>query len=264
MGSVDPVPITRPNVQLDGLVSVSYLKTRLADMVLDDDIRERLDRVVLEYRRGDTLQSFGLTPRRKLLLVGPPGCGKTMTASALAGELGLPLMFVELQSLITRYMGETAAKLQLVFDGMKQSRGVYLFDEFDAIGACRTGSNDVGEIRRVLNSFLQFMERDQSDSLIVAATNLHDVLDAALFRRFDDIIEYGLPSSGMICDVVRNRLSMFDLDGIGWTQIEMSATGLSHAEIVRACEDAAKVSVLDNALTVNTEQLVKALEQRQD
>ena len=117
-----------------------------------------------------------------------------MTSWALAGELKLPHFTVQLHSLITKYMGETAAKLFAIFESMRHTRGVYLFDEFDAIGSMREGSNDVGEIRRVLNSFLQFLEQDESDSLIIAATNLEGILDDALFRRFDDFIRYELPS----------------------------------------------------------------------
>ena len=116
-----------------------------------------------------------------------------MSASALAGELHLPLFTIVLDGLITKFMGETAAKLRLIFEAISQTRGVYLFDEFDALGSERASGNDVGEIRRVLNSFLQFLEQDQSDSLIVAATNHPKLLDRALFRRFDDVIEFALP-----------------------------------------------------------------------
>ncbi len=112
-----------------------------------------------------------------------------MAASVLAGELGIPLFLVRLDSLITKFMGETAAKLRQVFDSITDMRGVYFFDEFDAIGSQRGLANDVGEIRRVLNSFLQMIENDQSNSLIVAATNHPEILDYALFRRFDDVIE---------------------------------------------------------------------------
>src|SRR6185312_4151129 len=179
------VPIARPAGELAGLVTASYPSTRLTDMILPEAVERRLKEVARQYRQRDRLRSHGLSPKRKILLVGPPGCGKTMTASALAGECGLPLMFVQLHSLITKYMGETAAKLHLVFDAMGQTRGIYLFDEFDAIGAERSARNDVGEVRRILNSFLQFMERDDSDSIVVAATNFVGMLDEALFRRFD-------------------------------------------------------------------------------
>ena len=108
---------------------------------------------------------------------------------------------------------------------MGETRGVYLFDEFDAIGAMRSAGNDVGEIRRVLNSFLQFLERDDSESIIVAATNFMDMLDEALFRRFDDVITYELPDGEMVRELIQNRLTSFDLSGIEWGDVIVAARG---------------------------------------
>ena len=186
-----------------------------------------------------------------------------MTASALAGECHLPLMFVQLHSLITKFLGETAAKLHLVFDAMSETTGVYLFDEFDAIGATRTTRNDVGEIRRVLNSFLQFMERDDSDSIVIAATNLVEMLDPALFRRFDDVIMYGFPTSTMVRELIENRLSAFDISDVAWKKVTTAGKGLSHADISRACDEAAKVAVFADRRSIATELLVTALRSRQ-
>src|SRR5690606_14906855 len=149
------VPIGRPRGELANLLSFSYSKACLADMVLNTELAQQLARIIREQRHAAEILSHGLQPRRKLLLMGPPGTGKTMTASVLAGELGLPLFQVRLDGLITKFMGETAAKLRQVFDSTQQARGVYFFDEFDAIGSQRGLANDVGEVRRILNSFLQ-------------------------------------------------------------------------------------------------------------
>jgi len=171
-------------------------------------------------------------------------------------------MFVQLHSLITKYMGETAVKLHLVFDAMVQTRGVYLFDEFDAIGSTRSARNDVGEIRRILNSFLQFLERDDSDSIVVAATNFAGMLDDALFRRFDDVIRYALPDTTMARALVENRLSAFEITGLVWPVVTRAARALNHAEITRACDDAAKAAVLADSTTVTTDLLADALRVR--
>src|SRR5262245_38377519 len=262
VGPPRAVPIARPAGELAGLVTASYPSTRLSDMVLTKAGKQSLLAVVEQYRQRDRLRSHGLSPKRKILLVGPPGCGKTMTASALAGECNLPLMFVQLHSLITKYMGETAAKLHLVFDAMGETRGVYLFDEFDAIGSTRTLRNDVGEIRRVLNSFLQFLERDDSQSIVVAATNFVGMLDEALFRRFDDVIRYELPDAPMIRALIENRLSSFDIRKLRWINVTRSAAGLSHAEITRACDDAAKEAVLADRRAIASASLEEALRTR--
>ena len=205
------VPISRPQGEMATLLSAIYPPTKISDMILADGQRESLRQVVHEYRQMNKLRSHGLSARRKLLLVGPPGVGKTMTSWALAGELKLPHFTVQLHSLITKFMGETAAKLFAIFESMKMNRGVYLFDEFDAIGTMRGGANDVGEIRRVLNSFLQFLEQDDSDSLVIAATNLEGILDEALFRRFDDVITYHLPDEKELACLIANRLSAFEI-----------------------------------------------------
>jgi len=256
------VPIARPAGELTGLVTASYPTTRLADMVLSAPIRKSLKEVIRQYRQRDRLRHHGLAPKRKLLLVGPPGSGKTMTASALAGECELPLMFVQLHTLITKFMGETAVKLHMVFDAMVETRGVYLFDEFDAIGFTRTAHNDVGEIRRVLNSFLQFMERDDSDSIVIAATNFVGMLDEALFRRFDDVIRYELPDAKMVRALIENRLSSFDIAGLDWSSVAKLSVGLSHAEVTRACDEAAKEAVLEDCTSVDTSMLKEALSLR--
>jgi SpoVK/Ycf46/Vps4 family AAA+-type ATPase len=258
------VPIARPTGELATLLSATYPHTKLSEMVLAAEQRESLELVIREYRQQSKLREHGLSARRKLLLVGPPGVGKTMTSWALAGELKLPHFTVQLHSLITKYMGETAAKLFAVFESMRHTRGVYLFDEFDAIGSMRAGSNDVGEIRRVLNSFLQFLEQDESDSLVVAATNLEDLLDDALFRRFDDVIRYRLPSEQELYDLVGNRLAAFKLSEAEMRELASQAVGLSHAEMSRACDEAAKMAVLDNRRTIAAGDLQRSIRLRQE
>lgn len=256
------VAVATPRGELAGLLAVSAPRSRLPEMVLDRGVRERLERVLHEQRSADKLLGFGLAPARKLLLVGQPGTGKTMTAAALAGELGQPLYVIVLHTLITRFMGETAAKLGLVFDAIAQNPGVYLFDEFDAIGAERHSGNDVGEIRRVLNSFLQFLEQDRSRSLIVAATNHPHSLDSALFRRFDMVITYELPTPELAVEAIRNRLAPFETGALAWDRVRKAASGLSYADLAAACDTAAKDAVLDDTTSIGTERLVTALEQR--
>lgn len=257
-----PTPLAVPRGELAGLLSASYPTTKLADLVLEPSVRHRLDLVVLEQRQQAALREQGFEPMRRLLLVGPPGTGKTMTASALASELRLPLLVIRLDGLITKYLGETAAKLRLIFDAMTETRGLYLFDEVDALAGERSRAHDVGEIRRVLNSFLQFLEQDPSDSLLVAATNHPQLLDEAMFRRFDAVIEYPLPDATVIEGLVRSRLTLLGTNGVDWLAVGPEASGLSHAEITLAAERAAKDAILGGQTAVSTGALVSALKER--
>lgn len=258
-----PVLLARPRGELSGLLSVSYPKLKLSDMVLSGDVGLRLKRIIKEHAQIRKIRSHGLAPRKKLLLVGPPGTGKTMTALALAGELGLPLFIVRLDSLITKFMGETAAKLRLIFDAIQQTRGVYLFDEFDSIGSQRGLGGDVGEIRRVLNSFLQMIESDDSDSILVAATNHVDLLDHALFRRFDDVIEYQLPKKKEILATFKSKLAGYVSPQIQWTKVTNISSDLSYGDITKVCENAIKDVVIHNRDHVTVADLVRAINDQQ-
>jgi SpoVK/Ycf46/Vps4 family AAA+-type ATPase len=260
----DPIPLVQPKGDLANLVSVRYPDIRLSDMILTSDLEFRLKRVLTEQRQGKRLREHNLMPRRKLLLVGPPGSGKTMTAEALAGELKLPLFTTLYDSLMGKYMGETASRLKVIFEAMTITKGVYFFDEFDAIGTQRHNSNDVGEIRRILNSFLMFLEQEQGDSLILAATNHPQLLDKALFRRFDDVIEYQLPDAAIIRELIESRLISFEIDWKDWSNILNQANGLAQAEIVRATDDAAKQAVLSNSQKVSEDSLISAIMERKD
>jgi len=256
------IPLVQPRGELAGLLTVGYPKARMSDIALTHTLRGRLDRVLTEQRERERLRAHGFSPMRKLLLIGPPGTGKTMTAAVLAGELGLPLFSIQLDGLITKYMGETAAKLRLVFDAIQSTRGVYFFDEFDALGGERGGKNDVGEIRRVLNSFLQFLEQDDSDSVVLGATNHVALLDHALVRRFDAVLEYALPTMEIATRVMQGRLSLLDTTGVDWDAASKDAEGLSHAEIAMACEHAAKNAILDHTTSVRGAELSNALRDR--
>lgn len=256
------VPVAQPRGELAQLLTVTYPQLVLAEMALDDGVRARLQRVLLEQRQGDTLRSHGFQPVRRLLLTGPPGTGKTMSAHVLAGELRLPLFLIRLDGLITKFMGETAAKLRLIFDALAETRGVYLFDEVDALAGERASANDVGEIRRVLNSFLQFLELDTSPSLIVAATNHPQLLDRAMFRRFDTVIDYPLPSPDVIRTVIRNRLASVKTARLMWPKIDAAAAGLSHGEVASAAQAAAKDAILSGDGEVTTATLCESLQER--
>ena len=254
--NIPRVTFLRPMVQ-NPMLSVNMPSDKLSDLVVSDDILERINRIISEYRNKNKLQKYGLSNRRKILIEGKPGTGKTFTASVIAAELGLPLYTVQMDKVVTKFMGETSAKLRQVFDSIGMSTGGYVFDEFDAIGADRNLDNEVGEARRILNSFLQFIEQDVSDSIIIAATNNQKLLDQALFRRFDDVLHYNLPTRKEIRIILEKHIVSFDKQFVISEMLIDSAEALSQAEIIRACEDAIKESILTNAKI--TEELLIAL-----
>ncbi len=234
---------------------------RLKDLIVSDELYSRIKRILNEFTNRKKLGKYGMSNRRKILLEGNPGTGKTLTASIIASELGVPLFIVQMDKLVTKFMGETSVKLRQIFDSIENVTGVYLFDEFDAIGADRNFDNEVGEMRRVLNSFLQFIEQDSSDSIIIAATNNQRMLDKALFRRFDDVLHYSLPTEQDIYRLIVNKLSVFSSQFIPSKKLIEKSISLSHAEISRICDDAIKQSIL-NDTNITQEDLLNLVDER--
>lgn len=252
------------NKELLELINATIEEKYLSELVVGKEIKGRINRVLNEYRSQDKLKKYGLVNRRKILFSGPPGTGKTMTASIISSELHLPLCTIMTDKLVTKYMGETSAKLRLIFDAIQDNPAVYFFDEFDAIGSERSLENDVGEIRRVLNSFLQFIEQDKSTSLIIAATNNPQLLDHALFRRFDDVIHYKIPEGMEIQKLIFNRLGEFVPDNLNLDEVLSRSQNLSHAEVSKACDDAIKVAILSDKLLVDENLLLQMISEKQE
>lgn len=231
---------------LNGLIFSEQPSLPLSSLVVNNNLKRRIERIITEFRQQNKLKNHGLSHRRKILLAGAPGTGKTMTAKILASELKQLLHIIQMDRLVTKFMGETGAKLRQIFDKIREMPGVYLFDEFDAIGGERKLDNDVGEMRRVLNAFLQFIEKDSSNNLIIAATNNLQLLDRALFRRFDDVLHYELPEQDARARLIKNILGTFCDRGFPFERAGKLADGLSQAEIDHVCRDAIKLTILDN------------------
>lgn len=257
------IPILPSQRDLKELLDVFQPVIKLKDMVLDSNTRSSLEKLIEEQNNWQLLLQYNLQPKRKLLLTGPPGCGKSMTSQAIAGELGIPVFIVRLDGLVSKFMGESIAKLRVIFDAMVNHRGVYLFDEFDSIGSHRNQGHDVGEIKRVLNSFLINIEKDQSNSIIICATNLPDMLDKALFRRFDEVIEFPLPSATEIQAMLTRQLQAFKFEqAVDFHSISKQFSGLNFSDIVRASEETIKSMILSGKTKLHAQDLIDALSKR--
>jgi SpoVK/Ycf46/Vps4 family AAA+-type ATPase len=254
-----PTPIARPSRDLRTILDLVSPEDQLEDLVLEGTTAVAFDRVLVEQHAAGKLAQWSLSPRRKLLLHGPPGCGKTLSARVLAGELGLPLMRIRVETLFSRYLGETASVLAAIFDEMASRRAVYLFDEFDAIGKQRADDADVGEAKRIVSTFLQLLDADRSTALIVAATNQREVLDEALFRRFDDVVPFELPSIDALARLLALRTASYGIPTKEQRELAESAGGLSFADVTRAIEDAAKTMVLNDRKRLIAEDIAIAL-----
>ena len=233
-------PIAQPRGEIADLVSAAFPVVGLRDLVVDDAIRSQITQALAEQRQRHKLMEQGFHPVHRLLLEGPPGTGKTMTAAVIAHELDLPLMTIRLDSVLSKYLGETGSKLRLLFEAV---------------------ANHVGEARRILNSFLVFLEQASSESIVIAATNHRAILDRALFRRFDMVVSYRQPTPDEAERVLKARLGPMGR-GLRWATVRKSTEGMSHAELVKAAESAAKRTLLAGEHRVAQATLIDALAER--
>jgi len=231
-------------------------------MILPNEVEERLLSIEQEYVARERLKKFNLVPKRKILLYGPPGCGKTLSAERIAWNLGLPLLKVRFDSLLSSYFGESASNLRMVFDYCKSEPVVLLLDECDFIAKSRVATQDVGEVPRIVNMLLTLLDEYDAPGLVLATTNLKLSLDEALFRRFDDVIEMPMPGK-----LERKRLLGMTLSAIpvspdiDMDQISNQLEESSAANIVLIAQRAAKIGVLAGCKKVCSEHFVKALKE---
>ncbi|HEX4421705.1 MAG TPA: ATP-binding protein [Kofleriaceae bacterium] len=255
------IDIAAPRGELADILEGGHRDERLRDIVLRDDARDTLLRVISENRSRARLERFGVSPRRRLLFHGAPGCGKTFAAAVLAGEMGLPLMTVRFDALFSRFLGATAVQLRAIFAEMPRRPGVYLFDEFDSVAKARGDSQDVGEMNRVVTAFLQLVDADMSGSILVAATNHVELLDRAVFRRFDVIVPFDKPTREQLADLLKLRISTVGLSMEAAERLAGNAEGWSFADVARACDDAVRTMALDDREEISERDVVLALEE---
>jgi SpoVK/Ycf46/Vps4 family AAA+-type ATPase len=230
-------------------------------MILSDAVETRFRRIEREYAARDRLAHSGLRYRQKILLYGFPGCGKTMGAERIAWNTGLTLVKVRFDAMVSSYLGETATNLREVFETAAATPCLLFIDECDALAKSREDSQEVGEIKRVVNTFLQLLdEYEVSNGLLVAATNLTKFLDEAVWRRFDDAIEVPKPAESEIRAILKQTLSSVEVGSIDWNLIVQRMINFSAAQIVRVAQDAAKRAILDREELVIQEHLEESIQ----
>ncbi|MDH5719846.1 MAG: AAA family ATPase [Spirochaetia bacterium] len=229
------------------LLSLLQPARNLEDIVLSDENLSVVQEILLEYNRKDILRAHGLRAADKLLFYGPPGCGKTVTAEVIAYELELPLAVLRIDSIVSSFLGETSANLRGVFEFLQSKKMVVLFDEFDAVGRERADKSEHGEIKRVVNALLQMLDNYKGESLLIAATNHESTLDTAVWRRFEEVLEFNRPNIEQIKKLLALKLrgvrQNLIRDTAAWAK---SFNGLTHADIERILRRAIKEMVLQN------------------
>lgn len=232
------------------------------EIVLSPELTRKLDRTTTEYRGREALARHGLTPRSRLLFVGPPGCGKTLAAEVLASELALPLVYARFDGIVSSFLGETATNLRRVFTYAAKAPSLLFFDEFDTIGKRRDDDHEVGELKRVVGSFLQILDSHPRDRLVVAATNHEGLLDEALWRRFDDVLVFSRPTVAQLTELLAMRLRGVRKIGVDLGALANDMQGFTFADAERVCIEATKAMILSGAKELRGDLLMIELEEQ--
>ena len=257
-GTFQPPP--RDHEKKAPLLEIKNPDRYLRELVLHPETEEVLLRVMREFRQWDVLEANGLRPSHKLLFCGPPGCGKTATAEAIATEMGLPLVYVRFDSVVSSLLGETASNIRKVFEYIHEETWVVLFDEFDAIGRSRDDATEHGEIKRVVNAFLQMLDNFDGRSLLLAATNFEQALDPALWRRFDEVVRFDRPTGPQIDELLKKRLATVRNSKVSAKRYVGQLEGSTFGDIDRIATDVLKSCALDGRTRLQADDIKRAME----
>lgn len=257
------IPIDRD--RMIELFQIRTPKESLNDIILNSHTRKIINKILLEWKERTYLSKYGMNPIRKVLFYGPPGCGKTLCASVLAGEMKIPMLEVKTDILVSSLLGETSVNLRKIFESVHTSKRVILFfDEFDAIAKSRLDSQEHGEIRRSVSNLLNFIENAPKNLFIIVATNHPKILDIAVWRRFDETLEFPFPNQEEIEKLIKLKLKNYKFDLIDYENLILKLNNLSHADIEHICFDTIKYAVLNGINEINQDIFNKNIEEFQE
>ena len=246
------IPIPRDTEKGFPLLEIQHFEESFDHLIISKETKEQLEQVIREFNDSDILATYNLEYKKKILLCGKPGTGKTFSAQIMSSVLNIPLIYIRFDAIISSYLGETAGNLRKVFDFIENGTWIVLFDEFDIIGKNRDDNHEHGEIKRVVNNFLQMLDNVKGDSIILAATNHQKILDPAIWRRFDDVVYYNLPDEKSRCQLFEIYLKSIkrdkDIDLVKFSQI---TKGLSPADIKMITEEAMKLAIINSRSSIS-------------
>lgn len=257
----DTMPIPRDTEKGFPLLEMQHFDKSFDSLILSEEIKGQLERIIREFKDADILATYNLQYKKKILLCGKPGTGKTFSAQIMSSVLNIPLVYIRFDTIISSYLGETAGNLRKVFDYIEKGTWVVLFDEFDIIGKNRDDNHEHGEIKRVVNNFLQMLDNFKGDSIIFAVTNHQNILDPAIWRRFDDVVYYELPDN-------KTRKQLFDIylkpikrdSDIDLLKVAKKTDGLSHADIRMITEEAMKTAIINSSNSLSMKDINAAVD----
>ncbi|HAE61058.1 MAG TPA: ATP-binding protein, partial [Eubacteriaceae bacterium] len=234
----------------------------LKDIILPDSQKAALEQLVEEQKNSDDLIKHNIEPANRLLLCGPPGCGKTMTAYAIGHALNLPIAYVRLDGLVSSYLGQTSTNLRKVFDSVRNQRVILFLDEFDAIAKKRDDSNELGELKRVVTTLLQNFDNMPTNILLIAATNHEHLLDPAIWRRFNLTITLDLPNESQRFSLLQKWMNEYSINkALDYDTLSKITEGLNGAQIKELTKSAAKKFYMSKDL--KTENIIEIFIQHQ-
>lgn len=259
------IPMPKDRDSTLELLEILKSKTTLEDVALPENTFQAVKQVIAEQQAVEQLIDKGISPANRLLFCGPPGCGKTLTANAIAGELKIPIAYVKLDGLVSSYLGQTGTNIRKIFDFVKDKRIMLFLDEFDAIAKKRDDSNELGELKRVVTTLLQNMDAMPSNVFLVAATNHHHLLDPAIWRRFNSSILLELPTVEQRTQIINK----FYVEKLADYEIDIKTTillseGMSGAEVVNFMQALAKYCVLESRSKVISQKEISKIWLRQN
>jgi len=257
------IPIPRDTEKGFPLLEIREYYFNFSDAILSDELKERLHFIVEELKDAEILNTYGLKPKSKILFCGPPGTGKTLSSKVISSVIGYPLVYIRFDSIISSYLGETATNLRKIFDFIEQGEWVVLFDEFDIIGKKRDDPYEHGEIKRVVNNFMQMLDNYEGKSLLIAATNHQQLLDSAIWRRFDDILYFDMPDVHRRVQLFNKYLKVLkrskDLDISDLSEI---TEDFSPADIAQTCEESLRRAIVNNKTEIAHGDIIWAIDQQ--